>query len=240
MNQAETERAIFLEFAPVCGLPISLESVENREPPEPDIVCSIDGRGIVGFELTELIDSGFMQRLNLMAKTKMHLSSAWRTELTEDQVSGFESSFGNALLNFVYEPQANLMQRQKPTIQALLMLLELPEEFEGTALRNVKNLSPLTEVSVRRGQFVGPILDVESAGWLGDPTAPAIRKKLNKTYECAYPIQLLAYIQIDLLPPGDAWTTSVDEAARALSSSQFEKIWVFDRSEGAVAYEIDA
>jgi len=35
-----------------------IETVENRKPPEPDILCEVRGRGRVAFELVDLIDQG--------------------------------------------------------------------------------------------------------------------------------------------------------------------------------------
>jgi len=45
--KAAAEREAFMEFASVAGLPIVPGTVESRSPPEPDIVCEIEGRGRV-------------------------------------------------------------------------------------------------------------------------------------------------------------------------------------------------
>lgn len=241
MKQAETERTVFLEFAPLSGLPIDIATVESREPPQPDIVCNIAGSGSVGFELTELIDRKFMARLSLMAKTRQKLAEVLKTSLSSVESSEFQRRFGNALLHFVYRPDTSQNRRQTITLPALRKLLELPTDFEGVALREHPELSPvLEEVRVNRGAFRGPVLDVDSSGWLGDPTAPAIRKKLSKTYECDYPLELLAYIDIDLLPPEDAWLAAAEEAAAGLPASPFRKLWVFDRPAKAIRYEHSA
>lgn len=241
MNQAETERAVFLEFAPVSGLQIDIDSVESREPPEPDIVCQIAEDGIVGFELTELIDREFMARIGLMAKTRQKLREAWQSGLTSAEAIEFKRKFGNALLHFVYRPETNHSKRQSVTLPVLRALLSLPDDLEGVVLRDSPEFSSvLDEVRINRGGFEGPILDVDSSGWLGDPTAPAILKKLSKSYECDYPLELLAYIDIDLLPPEDAWLAAANEAAEGLATSRFRRIWVFDRREAAVRYVCSA
>jgi hypothetical protein len=238
VEQSATEKSVFLEFAPICGLPIHIETVESRTPPEPDIVCHVDGSGLVGFELTELVDREFMARIGLMAKTRQKLAEAWKTGLSDGESNEFRQRFGNALLHFVYRPETSQNKRQTVTLPVLRELLNLPNGFEGIALREDPAFSAvLEEVRVDRGGFRGPVLDVDSAGWLGDPTAPAIRKKLSKTYECDYPLELLAYIDIDLLPPEDAWIAAAEEASAELAASPFRKLWVFDRSAKAIRYE---
>lgn len=240
MNQAEKERTIFLEFVPASGLAVDTESVESRNPPEPDIVCQISGRGIVGFELTELIDQAFMARLRLMGQTRRHLADAWQSSLSSTESSQFRRKYGNALLHFVYREGGTLRKREAVTIPVLRALLRLPDDFEGTVNDASEFSSVVAEIRVSRGGFRGPVLDVDSSGWLGDPTAAACLKKLSKTYECAYPVELLAYIEIDLLPPEDVWKAAIEKLADKFSASQFEKVWVFDRASKSVSYEQSA
>jgi hypothetical protein len=56
-DKAARERARFLAFAAVAGLPVVTGTTQSRPPPEPDILCEIQGRGLVAFELVDLIDS---------------------------------------------------------------------------------------------------------------------------------------------------------------------------------------
>jgi hypothetical protein len=57
IEKAARELRVFREFIALAGLPIDPTTVENREPPEPDIRCVIDGLGPTGFELVELCNS---------------------------------------------------------------------------------------------------------------------------------------------------------------------------------------
>jgi hypothetical protein len=56
-QKAAHEKKIFLEFLEKSGLPIDSESVESRNPPEPDILCKHKEQGFIAFELVELCDS---------------------------------------------------------------------------------------------------------------------------------------------------------------------------------------
>jgi hypothetical protein len=240
MTQAAKERTIFLEFVLASGLDIDVGSVQSRKPPEPDIICEIAGRGMVGFELTELIDQDFMARLGLMGRTRRHLNDEWQSGLSAVETSEFRRKYGNALLHFVYRDSEILRKRQSVTKPVLQALLRLPDDYDGTLIDAPEFLSAVAEVRVSRGRFKGPILDVDSSGWLGDPTANACLKKLSKSYECAYPVELLAYTEIDLLPPDDAWKAALEELADKFSASQFEKVWVFDRGSKSVRYQQSA
>ena len=53
-RKANREMQVFLEFLQKSELPIKRDSVENRMPPEPDILCRHKEQGFVAFELVEL------------------------------------------------------------------------------------------------------------------------------------------------------------------------------------------
>ena len=50
------EKSIFFQFINEAKLPIVPDSIENRKPPEPDILCSYTTGEIVAFELVEICD----------------------------------------------------------------------------------------------------------------------------------------------------------------------------------------
>lgn len=74
MKQEQFERLVFESFTQVAPFTVLKGTIENRSPPEPDIVCKIEGRGEVGFELTELIDQSHMERVSLMFHTRNYLN----------------------------------------------------------------------------------------------------------------------------------------------------------------------
>src|SRR5271170_6472334 len=52
-DKQNQERRVFLEFAKLSGLPVDPETIENRKPPEPDILCVVGGERIA-FELAAI------------------------------------------------------------------------------------------------------------------------------------------------------------------------------------------
>lgn len=69
-KQKYRELLIFKEFAEVSPLCIDINSIESRDPPEPDIVCLLQNGNYVYFELTELIDRSHMEHVEVMSNIK--------------------------------------------------------------------------------------------------------------------------------------------------------------------------
>lgn len=234
-SQADSELEVFREFAGVVDLPIDSSSIAHRDPPEPDVICEIRGEGVVGFELTELIDAQFMSRLDLMAKTRKGLTQ-YSQQLSQAEADLFKVKYADALLHFRFAPDVGYGRRKALFPALFAELLSLPADFAGDAASLDKRFLPtLQAISVRRGCSKAPAIDVDSFGWLGDPTKSTISSKLAKTYCCSYPVELLAYVDLDLLPPG-AWKAAADDAVVDLESSQIRRVWVFDRGKKQVVY----
>jgi hypothetical protein len=90
--KAARERASFLEFATVAGLPVVTGTVGSRKPPEPDILCEVQGRGLVAFELVNLIDQGL---------ARMEAQAARGQWADQDQIPGLW--YGKPVLEVIRE-----------------------------------------------------------------------------------------------------------------------------------------
>jgi hypothetical protein len=55
-TKGEIEVGIFQKFLGASLLPIEMVTVEKRNPPEPDILCSHKSEGEIAFELVEMCD----------------------------------------------------------------------------------------------------------------------------------------------------------------------------------------
>lgn len=240
MDQAKREREIFEAFVEVAPFKVLPGSIESRYPPEPDILCQIENHGQVGFELTELIDQAYMARIGLMFKTKQYLNSYWQSELDAADSALFRDKYSDALLHFEYSQATSLKQRKVVAKKAFPKLLNLPNNSDGEFLKSDPELAPVLQwVQISRVGVVQPIIDVSSYGWLGDPTAQAIRNKFLKNYECDYPIELLAHINWGIMPHEEVWRNSAENAASQISGSPFRKVWVFDNTDKKIKYEFE-
>ena len=117
IQQAETERALFRLFADAIDLPIEPGSIESREPPQPDIRCTLGEAGPACFELVEIIDSDLAKAVGIQLKFQSRLEAdalAYQIKGLADALVfvGFYASSTNtqkqqacdALLNVIGQP----------------------------------------------------------------------------------------------------------------------------------------
>lgn len=87
----------------------------------------------------------------------------------------------------------------------------------------------IDRIAIDRGQFIGPLFDVQSVVRVGDPTVNAIAKKMAKTYQTKGTRSLLAYIDTNPMFPDEIWLSNLDEYFLTLDEAcQFQSIYVYD------------
>ena len=63
-DKAKIEVRALADFIALAGLPIPVQSIEKRHPPEPDLLCKHDVEGKIAFELVELCDPNLAKALS--------------------------------------------------------------------------------------------------------------------------------------------------------------------------------
>jgi len=240
-EQQEDEIRIFIEFARAASPGIDINSIESRDPPQPDILCSDSTTGMRAFELAELIDRIFARDLALCSGTKMILENYCNYLQPAEQIA-FGDKFGNALLYFEFSRKASLSRRERLIPVALRKLLNLASETDGDVLENDRDFKGLLRgIRIARGTWREPILDCASGGSKENPISRTLVSKLGKKYSSSVPIELLAYIEGSLLIPDEIW---MDSFADCLSTVRkplpFSRIWVFDVCDRKVKYCCDS
>jgi hypothetical protein len=76
----------FAEFAARKGLHVRPDSAVNRRPPEPDILCEVEGEGLVAFELVEIIDSTLAEDISVAARKGVPAAGAWVGDTTQERL----------------------------------------------------------------------------------------------------------------------------------------------------------
>ena len=238
MTKVDRERDVFIAFSKVAPFVVLPDTIENRRPPEPDILCQIDGMGKVGFELTELIDEDYMAHIGMLFNTKKFLSDYWKNGLDQEDSALFNKKYKGALLHFEFSPETKFKERKTAAKKAFIKLLNLPDTYDGEVLKDDPDLVPaLKWVNIIRNNFAELIIDTSSYVRPGNPTALVITKKFRKKYQCNYPIELLAHINWGIMPYEEVWKASAKEASSRISKSHFRKIWVFDNIDKIIKYE---
>ena len=78
-QKADYERRVFEGFRVRSGLKIDQDSVENRPPPQPDILCKVEGKGHVAFELKRISAEDITRAVSSSLKTGASSTPAIRT-----------------------------------------------------------------------------------------------------------------------------------------------------------------
>lgn len=237
-QHSSREMKIFSRFAAVCGLPIRPGSIEKCQPPEPDILCTVEGEGPVAFEMVEIIDEDLARRTYGQIKFHGLFEQAYE-DLPPDNYGSFKKKFHNALIYVRFCSIASSRIRGNAIPMIFNLLMETGTEFIGTLTPPQE--SPLYEavkdVNVSRGEFIGPCFDVEAVGSFADPTIERIATKFRKNYRTPYPVELLAYYELQPVLPESTWVPRVQEYVRQnLQGSLFRRVWIFDIGTEAVMF----
>ena len=107
-NEEKTRLEIqtFCDFIARSELPINPCSVKKRQPPEPDILCWVNGTGHVAFELTEICNERIARAINELPKQDNSESELIRLDprnpilriLKEKQENKYETPYPVELL----------------------------------------------------------------------------------------------------------------------------------------------
>lgn len=88
-NREARELKVFLAFAEHAarrGLRVRPGSVVNRPPPEPDVLCEVDGEGRVAFELVEIVDSGLAENVSLSIRKGVAAAAVCTSDPTLERI----------------------------------------------------------------------------------------------------------------------------------------------------------
>lgn len=202
-------------------------SVQYRLPPEPDILCKV-GEEIISFELGELIDRDFAQRVFPAMSHKQQLEDVYE-KLSEKKKQAIKRRVGNALINFEFVPTVTAKVR-KQNIPRLIDFLETVEDDQLGEIEPPRELRKvLKQVRILRGGFNGPFFDIMSAGFLGDPTIELINEKFMNTYKTNYPIELISYFELQPVIDPIVWLPKLKEHIESnIQSSPYKRVWVVE------------
>ena len=235
-KQSKYELRIFKRFASLCNLPIVGDSIEKRDPPEPDIKCDVKGIGEITFELTELIDRGFANMVGKQIDTKTELDKYYN-RLNVSEKEDFFTKYSDAIIFIHFENRLSLRKRKALFPSIFKHLFGLNNGFNGNTLRNNQGFKrKLKWITVSRG-VKGPIFDDIPVSTIGDPSVKTIKAKFLKQYSTNHPLHLLAFIDLNPMFPDHIWLSNMMEyIASNIQQSQFEKVWIFDFQKKEIKY----
>lgn len=230
-EKRQREREVFGGFARICPIPIDPNSIENREPPEPDIRCALVDGTQIAFELTEVIDFTVARRRGGMGRA---VEDFERLMEKLPKNAYLKQQFGDAVFRVaLHDPGHGFGSRR--TVEALLMHLENPEsifrigkdEFVRAPIE--PELRAIRSIGIGRGRHGGPHLVVQGGSQVAIPAEERVADKLECYYAVDVPLELLLYVDRQPRAHDGAWIDSLAEfVSTRLDASQFDRYWVYD------------
>jgi len=216
------ELEVFKLFAEHCSMKITLDSIEKRQPPEPDILCLTDEGTNVFFELVRIVDPTLAKGVSTQVKLQRDLEAKSNYET-------FQRKYENACIALHFKKDLSKQARCNAIPAIISVLEELSGGFEGVVDLNAKGLSSYLErCDISRGDFVGPSFYVACVTSVADYTLNTISDKLKRSYTVSGPLHLLAYFDLHVMDAGTEWAPDLLEEIRLrLSNSTFEGVWLF-------------
>ena len=242
-NHAERELEVFRKFAETRGWSQGAYSTEKQEENQrkPDLLIRAPSGSLVAMELVEILCEDLGEMLGRQSQTIKSLHTHLRG-LGSELKARLKQQYANAQIGVHFSEDSTLTQRKGVTALILNGLASLPPCFEGEALRDDPALREVVRyVSVSRGEFNGPVLYSQSVRGLGgDTIVRRVAEKFGKRYETEHPIELLAYVDREPLPPDFVWR----DMLREFLTSQprplpFRHLWIFDPLRSEILFECD-
>lgn len=231
ISKAERERIIFQMFVEAAPLPVVPGSIRSEPPPAPDILCEIQGRGPVAFELVEIVTPALVQEMNNGQELRKALVTA------SERHSELAVRFCDALIYVGYLKGTTIQKRLSVVPEVIDALLQNSENSSGYISVPDKLQKVLAEISVTRGVSDGPAFEVMDMTKRTGEIFGQIGKKCKKEYSRDHPLELLAHYTTQPSSDGFNWQSEFhDYVLKILSGSPFERVWVYDNWSKAIKY----
>jgi len=239
-------------FRKAANLAVVKDSIQSRQPPEPDILCEIAGAGRVSFELVEVVGTKFPQYTDSRPALRRRFAEAYAAVSTEVRTP-LEARLGGPPAVIV-----GFVRRTSPGqwLNAIKLILDTLEEYSTTIepgefrLDLVPRLQRyLTDMWIHSE---GPRLRVHAEGQslrvaeaeatlVADPAVERIRAKFAKSYKTTAPIELVAYYVGQPAPSDGIWKLRISRLFESeLARSPFRRVWIFDGSTRAIVTDSDS
>ncbi len=227
---------MFKEFAAASPCVIEIESIEKRQPPEPDILCRCVEGSSIAFEMVGLDDPRQSQRLyDRLAIEKRLLQEYQSVSDSLDPVARNRMKARKFVLTFRDGISKNKKVKAVPKIIGFLAALDastLGSVEPSRELGSVVNKIVVREHGLPADQ---PKFTIDSGGHSGDYTVERITNKLARQYESNARIELLAWVSATL--PENRWSGQLTRLLQErLGASVFRRVWLFDRSQRQILF----
>jgi hypothetical protein len=229
LTKLQVERRVFEFLAPLVGFDVVAGSIQQGNPPLPDIECQIVDSGLLAIELVALDHADTRTRLSNMASTRGAWDQALSRRSPAEQAT-LHVQGADVFLGLTFAEQAGARDRTAAMKWVQDQLLVRAPGFTGDLLGELHGPAGLERAVVYRGSVTnGPQFSPFSAGsWL-PPQIDKIREKLvDKRYQTTAPLELFAYALHDEPDGAVGVMEQIDTVVHAhLPGSRFRRVHVF-------------
>ena len=229
-KSTKKEINIFKKFAKLSPYSINPKSIVKKEPPEPDISCSLSDGSIIAFELVEIIDKNYARLLYAPFRLKEALKQQ------SQKRKQFEVNFNNALIDIAFNEKISFRRKKNSVPKILNYLLTLDKTAKG--IFKPQNLIEIVkDISISRG-VIGPKIDVVRSGtWIHDPCKEKIKSKFEKKYKINSRNELLAYYDLQpYLPENHLLYKCQKFIIEHIKKSVFQRVWIYSGRENEIVF----
>ena len=217
-----------MPLAPLLGWNVVPGTVQQPQPPKPDILCDVAGVGPLGVELVALDASTTRQRLSHMFDTQRAWTAAM-SKRNKGEQAALQADLPQAHISVQFHEMADFQTRATALYALQGFLLRNPGNTGRVNANDIGSPAGFESANIfRGGTMKGPHVTSSSAGYWSPPQVDNITKHLQTQYEADAPLELLAYATHDE-PDGsiDSLDTIKAAVAQHLPCSQFRRVHVF-------------
>jgi hypothetical protein len=232
LSKEARERRIFQSFIEVAPLTVLPDSVRSVAPPAPDILCEIQGRGLVAFELVEIVTPEFIREKNNGQKLE-------KTFKTESQGHPeMKHKFQDAIIHVGFFKTLPINQCLLVVPEVIALLVKQSKNIAGYIPVPNSLQKVVSVIEVHRGIYNGPIFDLMDMTKHTEEIFKQITIKCKtKDYVTEHPLELLAHYTNQPASDGLNWKSEChDYMLRTLVDSKFERVWIFDSWSNTIKY----
>jgi hypothetical protein len=223
------ERRHFEMFCTAAELPLVPGSIEQPEPPAPDLVAEFQGMGRVAFELVRLNDPDHLTRFRLMQQMPGFLERQFAA-LPVERHQALTAKYIDAHIIVDFHGAATLAQRRRVLPYVWEVMEGLPDGYQGKVdLYGREPPAELSMIWINRIITGGrPWFRSQTAGFVLPLRVEEIERKLQKRYDTEAPLELLAYVENGEVAHQSDVDQITEIVARLLPTSQFRRVWVYE------------
>jgi len=236
-EQEKNELDVFKKFVKASGLQVVEDTIQKKEPPEPDIGCLLADGDTVGFELCEAVDPNLARSFDLSITVKTDMRRYFDS-LPSNEKEQFKKIYGNANLFLKFSPDLTKSQILNSFPDIFLFLLSLDEKVKDDIDKTLPNFPVVCDrITIYRGCFIGPMFNRSNAMHISSGVFEALKSKFRKNYDCSYPVELVVHSDTRPLLPVQLWMKKTSKYIEDnLQNSPFRRVWVFDLHNRSIEY----